>query len=137
MAEKKITKAERFAEIKAILVEQDADANAELIEFVDSQVEALAKKAEKAKERAAEKAAKGDELRAQIEALITEDWQSVDAIVAQVEGEDITKGKVVARLTQLFKAQIVEKDEQKVGDKRCMCYRLKVAGATEVAEDAE
>lgn len=135
MAEKKITKAERFAEIKAILMEQDADANAELIEFVDSQVEALAKKAEKAKERAAEKAAKGDELRAQIESLVTEDWQSVDAIVAQVQGEDITKGKVVARLTQLFKAGIVEKDEQKVGEKRCMCYRL--AGATEAAEDAE
>ena len=55
MAEKKITKAERFAEIKAILMEQDADANAELIKFVDEQVEALAKKAEKAKERAAER----------------------------------------------------------------------------------
>ena len=135
MAEKivKVTKAERYAEIKAILMEQGSDA--ELIEFVDAQVEALAKKAEKAKERAAQKAAEGDELRAQIEALITEDWQSVDAIVAQVEGEDITKGKVVARLTQLFKAKIVEKDEQKVGDKRCMCYRLKVADET--AEDAE
>lgn len=132
MAEKivKVTKAERYAEIKAILMEQGSDA--ELIEFVDAQVEALAKKAEKAKERAAQKAAEGDELRATIEGLMTSEWQSADAIVAAIGDEDITKGKVVARVSQLVKLGTVEKAEQKIGEKRVMCYKL-----AEKAEDAE
>ena len=132
MAEKivKVTKAERYAEIKAILMEQGSDA--ELIEFIDAQVEALAKKAEKAKERAAQKAAEGDELRATIEGLMTSEWQSADAIVAAIGDEDITKGKVVARVSQLVKLGTVEKAEQKIGEKRVMCYKL-----AEKAEDAE
>ena len=132
MAEKivKVTKAERYAEIKAILMEHGSDA--ELIEFVDAQVEALAKKAEKAKERAAQKAAEGDELRATIEGLMTSEWQSADAIVAAIGDEDITKGKVVARVSQLVKLGTVEKAEQKIGEKRVMCYKL-----AEKAEDAE
>lgn len=132
MAEKivKVTKAERYAEIKAILMEQGSDA--ELIEFVDAQVEALAKKAEKAKERAAQKAAEGDELRATIEGLMTSEWQSADAIVAAIGDEDITKGKVVARVSQLVKLGTVEKAEQKIGEKRVMCYKL-----AEKAEYAE
>jgi hypothetical protein len=96
-----------------------------MVEFIDAQVELLAKKAEKAKERAATKKVEGDELREVVKAVLTEDFQAIDEIVAQIDGEDITKAKVTARLTQLVKAELAEKEQIKVGDRKVMAYRLK------------
>ena len=39
------------------------------------------------------------------------DYQTIDAIVAQIEGEDITKAKITARLTSLCKNGIAEKTD--------------------------
>lgn len=125
MAEVKMTKAMWFEAIKAVVAASDVEQKDEMVEFIDAQVEALAKKAEKAKERAAAKKVEGDELREVVRAILTDELQAIDDIVAQIEGEDVTKAKVTARLTQLVKAELAEKDQIKVGDRKVMAYRLK------------
>lgn len=129
MAEKKITKVEKLNMIRDILA---GDGNTEvteeatmLIAFVDEQIEQIQSKAEKAKQRAAEKKAEGDALRNTIQALMTNEWQSIDDIFNQIEDEEVTRSKITARLTQLIKAGVIEKDSQKseTGNKQ-MVYRL-------------
>ena len=82
-------------------------------------------KAEKANARNAEMKANGDELREVVQSVLTEDFQTIDSIVAQIEGEEITKAKVTARLTALVKAGIAEKDDVKDDEGRKLkAYRL-------------
>ena len=125
MAEVKMTKAMWFEEIKAVVEASDVEAKAEMVEFIDAEMARLAAKAEKAKERAAAKKVEGDELREVVKAVLTDEFQAIDAIVAQIDGEDVTKANVTARLTQLVKAEMAEKDQIKVGDRKVMAYRLK------------
>ena len=119
-----MTKAMWFEMIKAVVEASDAEAKAEMLEFIDAEVDHLAKKAEKAKERAAAKKVEGDELREVVRAVLTEELQPIDEIVAQIEGEDVTKAKVTARLTQLVKAELAVKEQMKVGDRKVMGYKL-------------
>lgn len=113
--EKKITKKEYYAMLKDIV---RGDSNSEitnsqyeLIKFIDKQIEAIETKAEKAKEKAAEKKANGDELREVVQSVLTDEYQTIDAIVSQIEGEDITKAKITARLTSLVKAGLATKSD--------------------------
>ena len=125
--EKKLTKKEILAAIKtavADMTEVGGVPTATVIEFIDTTIDQIDAKAAKAKERAAGKKAEGDALREEVFSHVTGEWQTADAITALVVGEDITKAKVVARLTQLVKAGMVEKEQQKVGDAKLMCYRV-------------
>ena len=127
--EKKLTKRDKFEMLK-VIVRGDASVEmtteqAELIDFLDAQIVAIDTKAEKAKARSAEKKANGDELRDVVQAILTEDYQTIDAIVAQIEGEDVTKAKVTARLTSLVKNGIAEKEDVKDDEGRKLkAYRL-------------
>lgn len=139
MAEKKITKKERFEELKGIVkaaqVEQETkDA---LVEFIDTQVALLDKRAASVKARADKAKAEGDELRATIFALVTDEFQSADAITAQVGAEDVTKAKVVSRLSQLVEAGKVVKETLKDEEskRKIVHYKLAEVSADEV--DAE
>jgi hypothetical protein len=120
----KMTKAMWFEQVKAVVEASDAEQKAEMVEFIDAQMAALAAKAEKAKERAAAKKAEGDELRAVVKACLTDEFQAIDDIVAKIEGEDVTKAKVTARLTQLVKTEEAVKEQVKVGDRKVMAYKL-------------
>lgn len=127
MEQKKITKTEYFEMIKAELV--NIEGKEDLIAFVDTQIEQIAAKAQKAKERAAEKKADGDELRESVRQVLTSEYQNIDAIMGSLEETgldmtDISRAKVSARLTQLVKAGMVEKEQQKAGDRKTMHYRL-------------
>lgn len=125
MAEK-MTKTKWFEEIKEVVMAAECEHQEEMIEFIDKQIELLEAKAEKAKERAAKTKAEGDALRDAVEALLTGEFQSADEITAQLEGEDITKAKVVARLTQLVKAEIADKEQMKDSSgRKVMFYKLK------------
>ena len=125
MATEKMTKVEMYEVLKGIVEASDYEDKDGAIEFVDHQIELLAAKAEKAKERAAAKKVAGDELRAAVEGVLTGELQTADVIAAQVAGEDVTKAKVVSRLTQLVKAGIVEKDTVKTEDgRKVMAYRV-------------
>ena len=144
MAEVKVTKREYFEEIKAIVEAAEVENKTDIVEFIDKQLELLASRAEKAKERAAEKKTAGDKLRAAVLAAVTEDFQTADEIadavvIEEVEGEDlieITKAKVVARLTQLVKTGEVEKEAMKCDGRKLMGYKL-VGGAQEVVVDED
>lgn len=124
MAEK-MTKAMWFEEIKAVVEASDYERKDEAAEFIDKQLELIASKAEKARERAAKTKAEGDELREAVKAVLTDEFQTIDDIVAQVAEEGVTKAKVTARLTQLVKAEMAEKDQVKADDgRKVMAYRL-------------
>lgn len=126
MENKKLTKKDYYGMLKEIVLTSDVDNKEELEAFIDKQIEIIDNKAEKAKERAAEKKAEGDELRAAIKSVLTEDYQSADDILAQLEGEDLSKAKIIARLTQLVNNGDAEKAQAKAEDgKKFMTYRLK------------
>ena len=125
MAEvKKITKTEYFGMIKEAISGAEVENKQEILDFIDAQVALIASKAEKAKARAAEKKTEGDALRETVQSVLTDELQTVDEIFSQVEGEDLTKAKIVARLTQLVKAEIAVKEQVKVDSKKVMAYRL-------------
>ena len=124
MAEK-MTKAMWFEEIKAVVEASDYERKDEAVEFIDKQLELIASKAEKARERAAKTKAEGDELREAVRAVLTDEFQTIDDIVAQVAEEGVTKAKVTARLTQLVKAGVAAKDMVKTEDSRKVtAYKL-------------
>ena len=126
MENKKLTKKDYYGMLKNIISTSDVDNKEELEAFINRQVEIIDNKAEKAKERAAEKKAEGDELRAAIKSVLTEDYQSADDILVQLEGEDLSKAKIIARLTQLVNNGDAEKAQAKAEDgKKFMTYRLK------------
>ena len=121
---KKVTKAEHFAELKAI-VERVEPENAEaLIAFIDKEVAAIENQAAKAKEKAAEKRAEGDALRAKIEGLLTDEFQTIADITAAVGDEEVTPAKVTARLTQLVNAGLAEKAQVTAGSRKVMGYKV-------------
>lgn len=125
MEEKKITKKEMYGMVAEIVAASDVDCKDELLAFVEKEVAMIEAKAEKAKARAAEKRAEGDELRDAVQAVLTDDYQTIDAILVQIEGEEITKAKVTARLTALVKAGIAEKTDVKNDENKTQkAYKL-------------
>ena len=125
--EKRTTKAEYFTALRTMVENVDtvgeypAD---QVLEFIDTQLAQIEAKAEKAKIKAAEKRAEGDALRAEIAALLTDEYQSADAITEAIDTEGVTKAKVVARLGQLVRAEEAEKELIKTDDNRkIMGYR--------------
>jgi len=109
----------------------------DVIAYADTAIAQLDAKAAKAQERAAKTKAEGDELRAVVESVLSVELQGVDAITAQVnaiEGyEEITKSKVVARLSQLVKMGVVRKEQIKIDNRKVMGYAIEESGE-DVAE---
>ena len=123
--EKRITKRDNYEALKEIVEKSNVENAEMLVEFINKQIEMIDNKSAKAKEKAAEKRAEGDELRAVIKSVLTNEYQTVDTITAQIEGEDITKAKVVARLTQLVNNGEAVKEQGKSEDnKKVMTYKL-------------
>lgn len=126
---KKVTKVEYFAQLKEIVGQVKPENADELVAFIEKQVEAIENKAARAKEKAAEKRAEGDALRATIEGLLTDEFQTIAAITAAVADEEVTPAKVTARLTQLVNADIAEKAQVTDGSRKVMGYKLKTVEA--------
>ena len=121
---KKITKKEYYSMLKEIVMKSNVDDKDELVTFIDKQVQLLNNKAEKAKVRAIEKKVEGDELRNTVEAVLTEEYQTINTIIEQIDDEKVTKAKVTARLSQLIKEGLAEKEEAKTEEgKKVMVYR--------------
>lgn len=121
MEETRMTKKDYFNEIRKVLVE---NGDSDLAAVIQHEIDLLENKAVKNKERAAARKIAGDELRDVISNILIDDLQTVDEIVEQIEGEDITKAKVVARLTQLVNLNEAMKEQVKTEDgKKVMAYR--------------
>ena len=122
---KKVTKKENYEMLMEIVENSNSEMKAELVDFITKQIESIDAKAAKAKEKAAEKRAEGDELRAAVKAVLTEELQTAETILTQIEGEELTKAKIVARLTQLVKNGEASKEEVKTEEgKKVMAYKL-------------
>lgn len=124
MADVKMTKKDWFEELKGIVEASEYAQKDEAVAFIDAQIELLDNKAEKAKVRAAAKKAETDELKAVVASLLTEELQTADVIAAKIEGEDISKQKVVSRLTALVKDGVAVKEQIKVEKDKKMAYKL-------------
>lgn len=121
---KKITKKEYYSMLKEIVVKSNVNDKDELVAFIDKQVQLLDNKAAKAKVKAMEKRVEGDELRNIVEAVLTEEYQTINTIIEQIDDEEVTKAKVTARLSQLIKEGLAEKEEAKTEEgKKVMVYR--------------
>lgn len=122
---KKVTKKENYEMLMEIVENSNSEMKVELVDFITKQIESIDAKAAKAKEKAAEKRAEGDELRAAVKAVLTEELQTAETILGQIEGEELTKAKIVARLTQLVKNGEASKEEVKTEEgKKVMAYKL-------------
>ena len=122
---KKVTKKENYEMLMEIVENSNSEMKAELVDFITKQIESIDAKAAKAKEKAAEKRAEGDELRAAVKTVLTEELQTAETILSQIEGEELTKAKIVARLTQLVKNGEASKEEVKTEEgKKVMAYKL-------------
>lgn len=112
-----MTKTEMFETLKNVVADSDLENKVEIVEMLDASIAQLANRAAKSRERAAAKRAETDEMRAAILATLTTDPQSVEDILAKVANyPEITKAKVVSRLTTLvndgYALKDVAKDEE-------------------------
>ena len=132
--EKRVTKRDIYADIITMAREAERE---DIVEFCEVQIEQLERKAEKAKERKASKAAAGDVLKDAIAAVLTEDLQTASDITEKVmdAGDEVTRAKVVARLTKLVKEGVAGKMQVKVDKKKVMAYAL--AGALPFEDEEE
>lgn len=122
---KKLTKREYFEKLEEIVNGTDLDIKEELIYFIESQITSIDNKAIKAKERAAAKKAEGDSLREAVKSVLTNELQTADDVLAQLDGEELTVAKVRARLTQLVNLGEAEKADIKTEDNKTKkAYKL-------------
>ena len=128
----KLTKKQMFEGMIAHFNGEDVEIeNEAFVEFCQDQIADLDKKAAKAKERAAAKKAEGDELTDLVHSVLTDEYQTIADITVVVAETvpDVSASKITARLTKLFNAGAIEKEQISVEDsegkkRKCMAYRL-------------
>ena len=128
VTKKMVLEAIAGADLKEVDFGPDVTAE-HVISYCKATLAQLDAKAAKAKEKAAEKKAANDELKEVVASVITNEYQTVDEIVAQIEGDDVTRGKVVNRLTALLKDDYIVKGMVKVEDRKITAYKLNAADA--------
>ena len=107
----KITKRFVYEQLIALAETGKMDLTEEQLKaFATNEIAQLDKKATKAKEKAAEKKAEGDALRDTVESVLTDEFQTVADVSAQIEGEDVTVGKIRNRLSELVRLGVAEKE---------------------------
>lgn len=129
MSEPRITKREILVALIEAAEAGDIEINDErvtlddIIDYANITIEQIDHKNAKAKERAAQKRAKTDVIRAAVKAVITNELQSCDEILAKIniEGEEVTRAKLISRLTDLIKSKEITKERRD----KIMCYRLR------------
>ena len=106
----------------------------DMVAFCETQINALNTQAMKAKERAAAKKAEADPIIDAVYAVLTDEYQTIAEVAEAVamnqtdDEEPISVAKCTSRLTKLFNAGMVEKEQVSVeidGSKaKRMGYRL-------------
>ena len=121
----KKTKTMYFEELRELVFTTvtDAEKQAEYVEFIDKQIEALDKRKAAAAARAEKKKAESDALTDAIYELIGDKLVTVDEITVAFDDEEVTRAKVTARLGKLVNAGLIEKEPVRVDGKKRMAYR--------------
>lgn len=126
---KKITKVERFEAIKEMVKD-----NPEYVAFIDAEIKRLKNRAGKVAEKRAEK---NGEKRTEYEAAIIKALEdagraiTVAELVAGVEIEGATPGRVAHYAGKLVNVGEITRDKAKVGDRKVTVYALAKADADE------
>lgn len=130
----KVTKAQVLAAIASIIpedisiqVDETVVSSEDIMNYINTTLEQIAAKNEKARVRAAEKKAEGDILRDAVAAVLTNEYQTITEITEQINEKDVTSAKVMARLTQLCKTGLAHKEYLKKDGRKLMGY---AAGAS-------
>lgn len=112
----KLTKAQKFEMLLAL---PEVQADAMLVEFINHEVELLAKKSGK-------KAKTEDVMKIAIAQSLTAELQSGMAIMGLIadQFEDISQAKVTARLSALVREGVAVKEALRVGKSTIQHYRL-------------
>lgn len=119
----KKTKAMYFAELREMVENWvDREDQDELLGFIDNELAILEKRKAAASERAAKKRAESDALTDKIYEALGDEPMTIDAILAAVADEDVTRNKVTARLSKLVKAEKVAKESIKIDGNKRMAY---------------
>lgn len=121
----KLTKKEKFGMLLEVLAGAELEDKAMLVEFVEGEVEALAKKAEKAKGRT--RAKKEDLMKETVLTVLSKDEARIGSAVLSdvlVDFEDATQAKVTARLSALVKEGLVVKEQITVEGRKLVAYKL-------------
>ena len=133
---KKVTKAMVLSTIEGYFAEENRDTvlamvdgleitAGDIVDYAVKTQDQIAAKAEKAKAYVAKKKAESDELREAVAAVLTEELQTREDILAALDAdEDVTIAKVGARLTALVKAGRAVKEEMKTVIGKKMGYKL-------------
>lgn len=111
MAEIKMTKTEKFVKVLAIVNATETEETAMLAEFIQGEIDALARKAGKAKEKALARKGEVDELGEAVMQILTGAPQTCDQITETLANEEYTVAKVRARLTKLVNLGLATKTE--------------------------
>lgn len=123
---KKMTKKDYYKEILQHF-EDDCPESEMIRNFLENEIMLLNRKTESAKLKALEAKEKGDELREQIYDILSsqeeEDFIPVSKIKEILNNDTITSQKISARLTQLFKLGIIEKQEISFEGRKRTGYR--------------
>ena len=122
----KLTKKEKYGMLLEILAEVELADKDMLVEFVQGEIGAIERKAEKAKERP--RAKKEDTLKAAILGTLLVKPQTGSEILAIVEKEfvEATQAKVTARLTSLVKEGHAVKENVKVNGRTLVGYKINI-----------
>lgn len=91
-------------------------------EFIDSSIETLDKRAAATHKRQEARRQAGDELRAQIKAVIDETPKTIAEIMSALDNPEITNAMVISRLGQLCKLQEIFKSDVKVNGRNIKAY---------------
>lgn len=123
--EKKITENEVFALIREAIAGTPNEAVIE--EYLVKKEEQAAKRREADKARAAKKRAEGDNKQNTIKSLITDEFQTVNELVAAYEaqtGEELTPQGLSAKTKNLIESKQIEKAKVKTEAGIRTAYRL-------------
>ena len=88
--------------------------SADLVSFFEKEIVNLDKRAERSRATAAKKRAEGDALKDVIKDILSDEFQTIADVVAQIEGEDVTASKVTYRLNALVAEGYAEKTDHNV-----------------------
>ena len=86
----------------------------EVVAFFENEITNLDKRAERSRAAASKRREAGDALMETVKAVLTEEFQTIADIVAQIEGEEITASKVTYRLNALAKNGYAEKADVQI-----------------------
>ena len=132
MNTKKLTKKEILNGIMALATTGTCHLDPEIIsDYCEKEIAILDNKAQKARARAAQKRNEPDALRDAIADVLSEDWQTFAQIAEKLpeDLENVTAGRIIARLTQLGNAGIVQRKHQNTsvdGKRRSVTVYAKV-----------